>query len=186
MTLYAIDGKNTVIAKYPVGIGKGPLWKPKRSMSDYITPTGEFTVEMILSKNSDLNAIDSSFHKRYQSSSRFLNLINSKPKLAQLFKNMNSIDFNRNGAPDNAYGTGYISLTSENAVTGPKMRTYPCGHLPYWYSIAIHGTPDPEKAIGHAASGGCVHLGEDALMKLIGEKFVKVGTRVTIADAPPS
>lgn len=174
----------TVLAKYPIGIGKGSLQKVKRSMSDNITPTGDFTVELVLSRKSHENAVASSFQKRYQSSPQYTRLVESKSGLAQLFKNMNSIDFNADGKPDNAYGTAYIGLTSKRVITGPKMRMY--GKTPYWYSIAIHGTPDPDRTIGRATSGGCVHLGEDGLMKLIGEKFVKVGTRVIIADAPPS
>lgn len=163
-------------------------------MSDNITPTGDFKVELVLSKKADFNAIDSSFQKKYRTTPTFLSLVNSRSGLEQLFKNMNSIDFNADGKPDNAYGAAYIGLTSgtaitgpyaaRTAVTGPKMRLY--GNVPYWYSIAIHGTPNPDKALGQATSGGCVHLGEDALMKLIGESFVKIGTRVTIADVPPS
>lgn len=192
--LYTIDATGAVTAQYPIGIGKGSIRRTKRSMSDNITPIGDFKVELILSKNADFNAIDSSFQKKYRTTPTFLSLVNSKSGLEQLFKNMNSIDFNADGKPDNAYGAAYIGLTSRTAITGPntartaitgpKLRKY--GNVAYWYSIAIHGTPNPEKAIGQATSGGCVHLGEDALMKLIGEKFVKIGTRVTIKDAPPS
>lgn len=192
--LYTVDATGAVTAQYPIGIGKGSIRRTKRSMSDNITPIGDFKVELVLSKNADFNAIDRSFLKKYRTSPTFLSLVNSKSGLEQLFKNMNSIDFNADGKPDNAYGAAYIGLTSRTAITGPntsrtaiagpKMHLY--GNVPYWYSIAIHGTPNPDKALGQATSGGCIHLGEDALMKLIGEKFVKVGTRVTIQDAPPS
>jgi lipoprotein-anchoring transpeptidase ErfK/SrfK len=180
--LYAIDAKNAVIDKFPVGIGKGGL-KKKSGMSDNVTPTGEFTVELVLSKNTDNNAVKSSFLKKYKSSTAYCELVRSKMGLARLFQYMNSIDFDNDGKPDNAYGSAYIGLTSRQAITGPKMRNY--GKTPYWYSIAIHGTSDPRN-IGLARSGGCVHLSEAALMKLIGEYFVKIGTRVTIADSPPS
>ena len=95
---------------------------------------------------------------------------------------MSSLDFDGDGAPDQAYGTGYIGLTSSEAVTGPKMRRY--RGTPYWYSIALHGTPDPT-SLGEARSGGCVHLPAALLQRLVTEERVQLGTEVVIADRPP-
>lgn len=93
-----------------------------------------------------------------------------------LFQNMNRI-FNH------AYGSAYIGLDSKTAITGPKLIPYRDG-TQYWFSIALHGTPDPAN-IGQAKSGGCIHLSAESLAHLLGDGIVKIGTRVTIADGGP-
>ena len=179
---YVIDNKdNKVIYHVPCGIGKGGLNR-KKSMSDYVTPTGEFYVDVILNKDNKYNSIASGNVDKHGRDKRYSELVLSRAGLAQLFKNMNNIDFDYNGMPDRAYGVAYIGLESDGAVTGPKMKTY--GNTLYWYSIAIHGTPD-ETNVGRAKSGGCVHLAARDLSWLIDNNIVRIGTRVTISDKDP-
>jgi hypothetical protein len=92
------------------------------------------------------------------------------------------LDFDGDGVPDRAYGDGYIGLRSSEAVTGPKMRRY--RGTPYWYAIALHGTPDPS-SLGEARSGGCVHLPASLLEQLVTGDHIQLGTQVIIADGPP-
>lgn len=164
--LYVLNADGAVAWKAPCGIGRGGLAQ-KKSMADAVTPTGEFVVDLILDQQ-----------PQFDQSRRALPL-----SLAQLFQNMNTLDFNGDGRPDHAYGSAYIGLASKTAITGPKLTTYRDGTV-YWFSIALHGTPDPT-TIGKAASGGCVHLSAETLAKLIEGGVVGIGTRVTIADGPP-
>ena len=164
---YVLDDDGKIIYQAPAGIGRGGLKKKKR-MSDQVTPTGNFKVDLILHKNPKWNAISENNKELY------------KGGLKTLFDNMNGIDFDRNGKSDGAYGTAYIGLDSKDAVTGPKLSQY--GKTPYWYSIAIHGTPSPSN-IGKSNSGGCVHLSEKDLNHLIEKKIVQIGTPVTISDS---
>ena len=179
--LYLLDKENKVVFKSSCDVGKGGLVE-KKSMSDYVTPTGEFIVDLILfnepgfSKTSDENI------QKYREDKLYAPLTKDASGLAGLFKNMSTIDFDSDGKSDQAYGVGYIGLESKKAVTGPKMRMY--GKTPYWFSIALHGTPKREN-IGEAASGGCVHVEEEVLTKLIRDGFIKIGTEVKIADTPP-
>jgi hypothetical protein len=136
-------------------------------MADNVTPTGEFMVDIILNHKPEFNQ---SLHP-------------TSVNLAQLLHNMDNMDFNHDGRPDRAYGNAYIGLDSKTAITGPKLTRYRDG-TPYWFSIALHGTPDPA-TIGNAASGGCIHLSADTLAHLIEAGIVKIGTRVTISDGPP-
>jgi len=163
---YVLDNNGKIIYQAPAGIGRGGL-KKKTKMNDYVTPTGNFEVGLILHKDPKWNKLSEGNKKRY------------KGDLKTLFDNMNNIDFDKNGKPDRAYGTAYIGLDSKTAVTGPKLSKY--GKTPYWYSIAIHGTPDKAN-IGKSNSGGCVHLSEKDLNYLIENKIIQIGTSITIDD----
>jgi lipoprotein-anchoring transpeptidase ErfK/SrfK len=177
--LQILDENREVLRTFSVGIGRGGL-KVKRSMSDYVTPTGEFRVDLVLSRDPELNAISPESRERFGIDPRFRELTRDQHALYRLFENMSSIDFNRDGAPDHAYGAAYIGLDSESAVTGPKMTLF--GDTPYWYSIALHGTPNPATDLGRSNSGGCIHLPENELLELIRSKRVQIGTVVRIVD----
>ena len=71
----------------------------------------------------------------------------------------------------------------ERAMQRDKARRYRDG-TPYWFSIALHGTPDPAN-LGAANSGGCVHLSPTMLSHLIDGDLVTLGSVVVIADGPP-
>lgn len=169
----------TAIFSIPVGIGRGGLGQ-KTQMSDLVTPTGEFVVDVILAPQSDTFEIAPALIKKYSAAKDFKELVSDRLGLQKLFNNMNSIDFDRNGSADKAYGQAYIGLHSAVAVTGPKMRLF--GTTPYWYSIALHGTPDEASDIGAANSGGCVHLRAADLKRLVDEGFIAIGSRIIITD----
>lgn len=178
--LYVLDDSGQVTRSEPVGVGRGGL-SDKRTMADLITPTGRFTVDLILTEAGGevaQEAID-----RFAGEPAYAALLTGEPGLPGLFANMSRIDFDADGAPDGAYGSAYIGLTSSEAVTGPKLRRYRDGTL-YWFSIALHGTPDPAN-IGAANSGGCVHLAAPLLADLIDGEIVAIGSPVVIADGPP-
>jgi hypothetical protein len=156
-----------------IGIGRGGL-ADKTSMSDFITPTGTFTVDLVLHAAGTHNAV-----APMTVAEEFSPLL---ADLEQLFANMSSLDFDGDGSPDSAYGDAYIGLHSDSAVTGPKMRRH-SGGTPYWYSIALHGTV-PEN-LGEANSGGCVHVDGSLLDRLIRDEVLALGSTVTISDAPP-
>lgn len=178
--LYLTDDQK-IIWRTSVGIGRGGLLQ-KKNMSDLITPTGTFTVDVILYKDSSYNQISPSAIKKFNRDPEFARLLKDQLGLKQLFTNMNSIDFNKDGKSDNAYGDGYIGLSSSNAVTGPKMTRYH-GTIPYWFSIALHGTEDAKENIGAMNSGGCVHLSKEALSFLIENRYVSLGTIIIIEDS---
>lgn len=161
-----------------VGIGQGGL-KEKQDMADLVTPTGEMTVDLILYKNPAYNQIASQNVERFAKAPEFRPLVSQPQGLVQLFENMNRLDFDGNGSPDKAYGDGYIGLASETVITGPKMSTFAA--TPYWFSIALHGTPDLQN-IGQANSGGCVHLAPKTLEQLIEQRWVKLGTTIKIVN----
>ncbi|MFT5682224.1 MAG: hypothetical protein ACI8RZ_003142 [Myxococcota bacterium] len=174
--LYLLDD-GVVTQTAPVGIGRGGL-SEKTTMADLITPTGTFTVDLILT--ADGGDVAPEAIARFSDDAEYAALLADLPSL---FANMSRIDFDGDGAPDAAYGTAYIGLTSTEAVTGPKLRRYR-GGTAYWYSIALHGTPDPDN-LGAARSGGCVHLSEGLLAALTAEGRVTIGSPVVIADGPP-
>lgn len=181
-TLYVLDVAGAVLRTFPCSIGKGGLGQ-KQSMRDEITPTGDFTVNLLLHQNPAYSAVAPSVIERYRHRPQEeAALVQSRQGLARLFGNMNGIDFDRNGQPDQAYGIAYIGLDSTNAVTGPKLHRF--GDTLYWYSIAIHGTPN-ESTIGTLASGGCVHLRTEDLATLITQRIITVGTKVFIRDLDP-
>lgn len=162
-----------------IGIGRGGLGE-KTSMGDLITPTGVFTVDLVLHAAGTHNAVAPSSVEPFLGQSEFMALL-SPDGLGQLFTNMLAIDFDGDGDPDAAYGDAYIGLSSPDAVTGPKMRRHSSSELPYWYSIALHATPDPAN-LGAANSGGCVHVDASLLDRLIREGTLAVGRELTIAD----
>lgn len=175
-TLTLIDD-GTVLQTAPVGIGRGGLGE-KTTMSDLITPTGTFSVDLILTPAGGVVAPE--VIEQFGGIPEHASLLTDLPTL---FSNMNRIDFDGDGSPDAAYGGAYIGLTSDAAVTGPKLRRYRDGTI-YWYSIALHGTPAPEN-LGAARSGGCVHLSETLLAALIADGTVTIGSPVIISDGPP-
>jgi hypothetical protein len=176
--LEVINDQSVPIYNATIGIGKGGL-KDKQNMNDFVTPTGEMSVDLILYKKSEYNQISQNNVKRFIKVTQYSNLVSPPQGLAQLFKNMNYLDFDGNSSSDRAYGNGYIGLTSTTSITGPKMSTFQ--GTPYWFSIALHGTPNPEN-IGQANSGGCIHLDSNTLQQLIEKGWVKLGTKVTIVD----
>jgi len=182
--VYLLDDAGRVVDSDPVGVGRGGLGT-KKGMHDSITPTGDFTVALVLSRGGTRNAVDPRVMARFSKDREYSSLLSGDPGLARLFANMNSIDFDGDGAPDAAYGTGYIGLTSEGAVTGPMMRRFSRDRTAYWYGIALHNTPAAGN-IGQAKSGGCVHLTEAMLARLVDDEILTIGSTVTISDGPPA
>lgn len=179
--VYVLDEAGAVVHQEPAGIGRGGL-KDKTTMSDLVTPTGTFTVDLVVSQDGRHNAISAAHRTRWAGDATYGRFVDQEDGLAQLYANMSSLDFNGDGSPDRAYGTAYVGLDAKDVVTGPKMRQY--RGTPYWYSIALHGTPDPAN-LGQARSGGCVHLSADLLTRLITDGTLSIGQKVVIADGPP-
>ncbi len=169
------DGKTVLEAA--VGIGRGGLGK-KNSMSDCITPAGNFKVDLILYQDSAYNDIAPSSKRKYASNKEISKILASREGLAGLFSNMNSLDFDGDGRSDTAYGAAYIGLDSKDSVTGPKISQF--SGKTYWYSIALHGTPHEKENIGKSHSGGCVQLPETCLKRLIEEGILKTGSELLI------
>lgn len=178
---YLMSSDGNIIMKDGCGIGRGGLGD-KTNMQDQITPTGDFAIDLILYRDPAFNQISESNREKYKNNKSYSDFVASSAGLANLFKNMSEIDFNGDGKSDAAYGAGYIGLDSASAVTGPKMSIFK--KTPYWFSIALHGTPD-QSNIGNAMSGGCIHLSEKTLEKLIQGRLLDIGTQVKIADGPP-
>lgn len=184
--MQVIDANGAEAMKVPIGIGRGGL-KTKRDMMDYVTPTGEFVVDLILYQQESFNSINPQLRDRYLKS-EFRQLFARSQGLKKLFQNMNSLDFDGNGKPDRSYGVAYIGLnaSTNSVVTGPKMRyaSWQGGeNTPYWFSIALHGTPNEQSDIGAANSGGCIHVQQQVLKKLVEEGIVKIGTPIIISDS---
>jgi len=176
-TLYLLDEDGTVLRSAPVGIGRGGL-AVKKNMADLITPTGTFTIDLVLTGAG--GAVEPHTAAGFSADPEYAALL-ADP--VALLANMNRIDFDGDGASDRAYGAAYVGLTAEDRVTGPKLRRYRDGTA-YWFSIALHGTPDPA-SIGAARSGGCVHLSTDLLTELISAGTLAVGQTVVIQDGAP-
>lgn len=179
--LHVLDSNGKAISTYHCGIGRGGL-REKKSMSDYVTPTGDFVVDLILFENSEFNQISQSNQEKFESKKAYKNYISDKAGLRHLFQNMNHLDFDNNHKADNAYGIAYIGLDSKNAITGPKLNKYK--NVVRWYSIAIHGTPNESKNIPASNSGGCIHLKAANLEFLIENGILNIGTEVKIGDEP--
>ena len=180
-TVYLLDPQGQILDQEPAGIGRGGLAE-KVSMADLVTPTGTFTVNLVLSADGKHNAIAPELI--VQNAAQRALLEGSAPGLTGLFANMSRLDFDGDGDPDGAYGSAYIGLVGTGGeVTGPGLRRYREG-TPYWFSIALHGTPDPSN-LGAANSGGCVHLSAALLARLLDEGRIGLGSTVTIADGPP-
>lgn len=172
-----------------IGIGRGGYGN-KKSMDDFVTPAGQFVVDLVLYKKLEFNQISRTLQERYKEEQRS-KYTRDKGGLLKLFKNMNGIDFNHDGKADAAYGIAYIGLEGVyepsgkqgflnklKPLTGPKLSNYR-GRV-YWYSIALHGCPDEATHIGKADSGGCVHVPATELEKLIETGTVQIGTKVLI------
>ena len=178
--VYVLDEQGKITHSEAAGIGRGGLGK-KSSMGDLKTPTGRFVVDLVLAPGASTLAVSDEVNHQDTVLQAFLK---DRSALARLWANMDQLDFDGDGAPDHAYGSAYIGLHSPDgsAVTGPKLRRY--RGTPYWYSIALHGTPDPA-SLGQARSGGCVHLSAGLLHQLVAQGRLAVGAEVVIADGPP-
>ncbi|HEY9785117.1 MAG TPA: L,D-transpeptidase [Candidatus Obscuribacterales bacterium] len=179
--MQVVSARGNVLLRCPVGIGKGGL-APKKSIADSVTPTGEFRVDVILTARPELNAIDSSMVKRFARDNTFKPYVSTAGGLAKLFANMNSLDFNRDGKPDEAYGFAYIGI--DGPKTGPKLARL--HKVVRWYSIGLHGTPIEKGRIGAMTSEGCIHVGQANLKRLVEERMVGIGTPVIIRDGARS
>ncbi len=162
-----------------VGVGRGGL-KAKKNLADLVTPKGEMEVDLILYENPRYNQIAPSLKNKYLEHKDYQRLVKEPNGLKNLFDKMNSLDFDLDGVSDRAYGVGYIGLNSSSVVTGPKMWHFQ--GVPYWFSIALHGTPDEEENIGRSNSGGCIHLPSTVLRQMIEQEIVSVGTKVVVTD----
>jgi len=181
-SLHVLDGEGREAWRSPVGIGAGGLGQ-KRSMEDRITPTGDFLVDLVLYDDPTWDAVAEATRARLaERDPDFAALLADPAGLARLRATMDQLDFDGDGQPDHAYGAAYLGLDGGGGPTGPKLRRR--GPDLYWYSIALHGTPDPTR-IGQATSGGCVHLPEAVLRRLVTERIATVGTRVHVEDGPP-
>lgn len=176
-SLSIVNQAGRILLSCPIGIGRGPL-KEKSSMQDCITPTGAFTVDVVLTDTPALNQIDKSTKEQIERDARFRQFVKDGDGLAKVFRTMNEQDFNRDGAPDKAYGLAFLGLQGKN--TGPKLIA--AGKSARWYSIALHGTPNEARAIGGATSEGCIHLSRESLKTILDAHFVGVGTSVYIND----
>lgn len=177
-TLSVRDKNGKVILDTKVGIGKGGL-KDKRSMSDCITPEGDFFVDIILSrKYPQLNTLDKKYLLKYRGDKQSSEWLSSQKGLGELFSSMNSIDFDGDGKADSAYGDAYIGLDSKQAICGPKLSKFKGKR--YWFSIAIHGTEREADNISQANSGGCIQIPSPALDRLLQEKLIGLASRVKI------
>lgn len=181
MVLDVIGPDGAIAWSTPIGIGRGGL-REKSSMADEVTPLGEFEVDLVLSKAGSHDSIAPTTAARFSKEPELGEYVADRAGLAKLFRNMNGIDFNGDGSPDGAYGSAYIGLSARasGGITGPKLTKFR-GAVPYWFSIALHGTPDARN-IGKANSGGCVHVPEEALERLIEKRTVRIGTPVVILE----
>lgn len=180
--MWVLDAAGQTVHHAAVGVGRGGLGH-KTAMSDLITPTGTFTVDLVISQDGRHNAIADAHRARWKGDPTYGHYVDAPDGLAQLYRTMAALDFDGNGQPDHAYGRAYVGLDATDAITGPKMRRY--RGTPYWYSIALHGTPDTA-TLGQARSGGCVHVGADLLLGLIADGTLAIGQIVVIADGPPT
>lgn len=167
-----------VLLNSPIGIGRGGL-RRKQSMADDVTPTGTFNVDVILTADPKLNAIDPETARRFERDKDYAVYLKDGNGLARLFGNMNNLDFDGNGKSDTAYGIAYIGIDGRG--TGPKMSRFK--NVVRWFSIALHGTPHEAADLGKNKSGGCIHLPAAVLKRLLSEKLVTVGTRVIVLDS---
>jgi hypothetical protein len=176
-SLSIVNQAGRILLSCPIGIGRG-LLKEKSSMQDCITPTGAFTVDVVLTDTPALNQIDKTTKEQIERDARFRPFVKDGDALAKVFRTMNEQDFNHDGVPDKAYGLGFLGLQGKN--TGPKIIA--AGKSARWYSIALHGTPNEAKAIKGATSEGCIHLSRASLKTILDAHLVGVGTPVYIND----
>ena len=74
---YVIKPDGSVLWEKPCGIGRGGL-KQKKTMSDFVTPTGQFTIDIILYEKEKFNAVSDKIIRKYQKDSKYHKLVSSK------------------------------------------------------------------------------------------------------------
>ena len=194
------------------GIGRGGIKEKKFTqpkdgrLDDEVTPTGLFTVDVIMSEDGTHDAVSDVVRERYKDDARYGEFITHEGGLNRLFKNMNALDFNRDAYADNAYGKAYFGLNvagteAEDAKkirlswqglcyskwcwvkTGPKMTIHFVDGTEQvgWHSVAIHGTNRRDK-LGRASSGGAVYIKSDVIASIFETKHLQIGSLVKIAD----
>ena len=194
------------------GIGRGGIKEKKFTqpkdgrLDDEVTPTGLFTVDVIMSEDGTHDAVSDVVRERYKDDARYGEFITHEGGLNRLFKNMNALDFNRDAYADNAYGKAYFGLNvagteAEDAKkirlswqglcyskwcwvkTGPKMTIHFVDGTEQvgWHSVAIHGTNRRDK-LGRASSGGAVYIKSDVIASIFETKHLHIGSLVKIAD----
>jgi len=155
---------------FQVGYGRHGVTCAGTRFEEGYTPLGRFRVNAILSQGRFV--MDPALVARSGRSETELK--------AELFRNMNAIDFNGDGETGE-YGIGYISLTPLNSVQQPfSFNTYN-GRF-RWYSFAIHGSNNDQR-IGQKVTGGCVNVAAPALRTLLAS--VKLGDEVVITANGP-
>ncbi len=97
----------------------------------------------------------------------------------QLFKNMSSIDFDKDGK-GGEYGAAFIGLEPLNSKAEQPFHFGEYAGVFRWYSYEIHGTQD-ESRIGKMVTGGCINVGADSLATVAA--IVKLGDLVEIQRA---
>ena len=164
----AKNKENEMIFK--VGYGKNGIGCIGSTFEEGVTPLGTFKVNAIMSKN------------RFEMDETLIKLSGKKKNYlsANLFNNMNSIDFKGDGAKGE-YGSGYISLTPVPSTPQPFSFNQYDG-IYRWYSFAIHGTND-ESRIGKRITGGCINMKNEEIEKLI--KRINIGDEVVVTSNRP-
>jgi hypothetical protein len=175
--LVVLDPRGKLRLESRVGLGRGGL-AGKHNMNDGITPCGKFKVDIVLCCDSRFNAVSRTVADRYKKDRQACAYLNSTEGLSRLFSNMNSLDFNADGRPDNAYGTAYIGLDSPLCLTGPKLSRF--SNKTYWFSIAIHGTNNEKANIGKLNSGGCIQVPAAILDRLVRDRILVTGSTVLV------
>ena len=164
----AKNKENEMIFK--VGYGKNGIGCIGSTFEEGVTPLGTFKVNAIMSKNRF--EMDETLIQQSGKTKNYLS--------ANLFNNMNSIDFKGDGAKGE-YGSGYISLTPVPSTPQPFSFNQYDG-IYRWYSFAIHGTND-ESRIGKRITGGCINMKNEEIEKLI--KRINIGDEVVVTSNQP-
>jgi hypothetical protein len=155
---------------FKVGYGKNGIGCSGSTFEEGVTPLGKFKVNAIMSKNRF--EMDETLIQQSGKTKNYLS--------ANLFNNMNSIDFKGDGAKGE-YGSGYISLTPVPSTPQPFSFNKYDG-IYRWYSFAIHGTND-ESRIGKRITGGCINMKNEEIEKLI--KRINIGDEVVVTSNQP-
>ena len=164
----AKNKENEMIFK--VGYGKNGIGCIGSTFEEGVTPLGTFKVNAIMSKNRF--EMDETLIQQSGKTKNYLS--------ANLFNNMNSIDFKGDGAKGE-YGSGYISLTPVPSTPQPFTFNKYDG-IYRWYSFAIHGTND-ESRIGKRVTGGCINMRNKDIKKLM--KGINLGDEVVVISNQP-
>ncbi|OUW99254.1 MAG: L,D-transpeptidase [Cyanobacteria bacterium TMED229] len=155
---------------FTVGYGKYGIACEDSAFSEGLTPVGTFRVNAILGV--DRFDMDPALIKKSGKSKDYLK--------ANLFSNMNSIDFKGDGEVGE-YGDGYISLEPVSTTPQPFSFNDYAGTF-RWYSFAIHGTNNDQR-VGQKVTGGCLNVAQKDLETLM--KTIKLGDEVTITANGP-